>query len=124
MVKSDFNKNIAISVILSFCIFFLWKFGILYSHSLSPVVKEGRLHVFADWAMPIKLAVCHKLGFDIFYPSSCINYPFNYGNILLYVPYFKSFEKFYQNRNIKFASSDIKAFSILNISVGVSDNAI
>ena len=30
----------------------------------------------------------------------------------------KSFEKFYQNRNIKFASSDIKAFSILNISVG------
>ena len=30
----------------------------------------------------------------------------------------KSIEKFYQNRNIKFASSDIKAFSILNISVG------
>ena len=95
MIKSDFKKNIAISILFIACIFFLWKFGILYSHSLSPVVKEGRLHVFADWAMPIKLAVCHKLGFDIFYPSSCINYPFNYGNILLYVPYFESFEKFY-----------------------------
>ena len=95
MIKSDFKKNIAISILLVVCIFFLWKFGILYSHSLSPVVKEGRLHVFADWAMPIKLAVCHKLGFDIFYPSPCINYPFNYGNILLYVPYFESFEKFY-----------------------------
>ena len=77
MIKSDFKKNIAISILLVVCIFFLWKFGILYSHSLSPVVKEGRLHVFADWAMPIKLAVCHKSGFDIFYPSSCINYPFN-----------------------------------------------
>ena len=95
MVKSDFNKNIAISVILLFCIFFLWKFGILYSHSLFPVVKEGRLHIFADWAMPIKLAMCHKLGFNVFYTSSCLNYPFNYGNILLYIPYFKSFEKFY-----------------------------
>ena len=95
MIKSDFKKNIIISVILSFCIFFLWKSGVLYSHSLFPVVKEGRLHIFADWAMPIKLAMCHKLGFNVFYTSSCLNYPFNYGNILLYVPYFKSFEKFY-----------------------------
>ena len=30
----------------------------------------------------------------------------------------QSFGKFYQKRDIKFASSDIKAFSILNISVG------
>jgi|TARA_B100001079_G_C16355651_1_gene490456 hypothetical protein len=95
MVKFDFNKNITISVILSFCIFFLWKLGILYSYSLSPVVKENQLHIFADWAMPIKLAVCHKFGFNVFYPTSCLNYPFNYGNILLYIPYFNSFEKFY-----------------------------
>ena len=95
MTKYTLLKNMLISILFALCIYYLWKFGILYSHSLSPVVKEGRLHVFADWAMPIKLAVCHKLGFDIFYPSSCINYPFNYGNILLYVPYFESFEKFY-----------------------------
>ena len=95
MIKSDFKKNIIISVILSFCIFFLWKLGFLYSHSLSPVIKEGRLLIFADWATPIKLAICHQSGFNVFYPSSCLNYPFNYGNILLYIPFFKSLEKFY-----------------------------
>jgi len=95
MTKSDFNKNIAIAIIFVVCIFFLWKSGILYSHSLFPIVKEGRLHIFADWAMPVKLAICHKLGFNIFYPSSCMDYPFNYGNIFLYIPYSQSFEKFY-----------------------------
>ena len=95
MIKSDFKKNITISIIFIACIFFLWKSGILYSHSLFPVIKENRLHIFADWAMPIKLAMCHKLGFNVFYTSSCLNYPFNYGNILLYVPYFQLFEKFY-----------------------------
>ena len=89
------KKNIMISLLLALSIFFLWKLGFLYSHSLSPVIKEGRLHIFADWATPIKLAICHKLGFNVFYPSSCLNYPFNYGNILLYVPYFQLFEKFY-----------------------------
>ena len=95
MVKSDFNKNIAISVILSFCIFFLWKFGIIYSHSLFPVVKEDRLHIFADWAFLIKLGVCHRAGFEIYYPSSCHDQVLNYGNIFLYIPYFKLLEKFY-----------------------------
>ena len=95
MIKSDFKKNIAISILFLVCIFFLWKSDVLYSHSLFPVVKEGRLHIFADWAMPIKLAMCHKLGFNVFYTRSCLNYHFNYGNILLYIPYFKSLEKFY-----------------------------
>ena len=95
MTKSDFNKDIVIAIIFIVCIFFLWKSGIFYSHSLFPVIKEDRLHIFADWATPIKLAICHKSGFNVFYPSACLNYPFNYGNILLYVPYFQIFEKFY-----------------------------
>ena len=95
MIKSDFKKNITISILLVVCIFFLWKFGILYSHSLSPVIKENRLHVFADWAIIIKLGVCHRAGFDIYYPSSCLDYALNMGNILLYIPYFKLLEKFY-----------------------------
>ena len=87
MIKSDFKKNITISVILSFCIFFLWKFGILYSYSLFPIVKEDRLHIFADWAFLIKLGVCHRAGFDIYYSSSCFDQVLNYGNIFLYIPY-------------------------------------
>ena len=95
MRNDTIKKNIIISLLFSLIIFFLWKSDILYSYSLSPVIKENRLHVFADWATPIKLAVCHKLGFNVFYPSSCLNYPFNYGNILLYIPYFKLYENFY-----------------------------
>jgi hypothetical protein len=95
MIKQNWQKNIIISLLFSSFIYYLWKLGILYSYSLSPVVKESQLHIFADWATPIKLAACHKFGFNVFYPSSCLNYPFNYGNILLYVPYFNSFEKFY-----------------------------
>ena len=95
MINSNFRKNITISIIIAFCIFFLWKLDILYSHSLFPVIKENRLHIFADWAMPIKLAMCHKLGFNIFYSNSCIDYVLNYGNIFLYIPYFKFLEKFY-----------------------------
>ena len=95
MIKSDFKKNIIISVILSFCIFFLWKLGVLYSHSFYPVVKENRLHVFVDWAFLIKLGICHRAGFDIYYPSSCLDQILNYGNIFLYIPYFKLLEKFY-----------------------------
>ncbi len=89
------KKNIMISLLFALSIFFLWKSGILYTYSLSPVIKENQLHIFADWATPIKLAICHQLGFNVFYTSSCLNYPFNYGNILLYIPYFKSLEKFY-----------------------------
>jgi len=58
MIKSDLKKDIAISIIFIVFIFFLWKSGILYSHSLFPVIKEDRLHIFADWATPIKLAIC------------------------------------------------------------------
>ena len=94
-MKNPVIKNIAISFFLAFSIFFLWKSGILYSYSLYPVVKEERLHIFADWATPIKLAICNKLGFDVYHSSKCLNYPFNYGNILLHVPYFKLLEKFY-----------------------------
>ena len=100
MIKADFNKDIAIAIIFVVCIFFLWKSGILYSHSLFPIVKEGRLHIFADWAWVIKNGICKNLGFDIFSSNTCPlfekdNFIFNIGNILLYIPYFKFLEKFY-----------------------------
>ena len=101
MTKSDFNKDIVIAIIFIVCIFFLWKSGIFYSHSLFPIVKEGRLHIFADWAWVIKNGICKNLGFDIFklYDACPLfgkdNFIFNIGNILLYIPYFKFLEKFY-----------------------------
>ena len=48
-----------------------------------------------DWAFLIKLGICHRAGFDIYYPSSCLDQILNYGNIFLYIPYFKLLENFY-----------------------------
>ena len=96
MIKSDFKNHIAITIIFIVCIFFLWKSGILYSYSFNPIVSDGRLHIFADWAAMIKLNICHnKFGINVFYDNSCVPGFLDYGNIILFFPYFESFEKFY-----------------------------
>ena len=98
MTKSDFNKDIVIAIIFIVCIIFLWKSGIIYSYSLIPIIKEGRLDIFADWGWVIKHGICENLGFDVFKSNACIGkdyHNFNIGNIILYIPYFKFLEKFY-----------------------------
>jgi len=100
MVKQNWQKNIIISLLFSTFIFYFWKSGIIYNYSFFPIVKEGRLHIFADWAWVIKNGICKNLGFDILYSNTCPlfgkdNFHFNIGNILLYIPYFKFLEKFY-----------------------------
>ncbi len=101
MIKQRWQKNIIITLLFSTIIFYFWKSGIIYSYSLYPIVKEGRLHIFADWAYIIKNTICNNLGFDIFKSHDACplfgkdNVIFNKGNILLYIPYFKSLEKFY-----------------------------
>jgi len=96
MIKTDFKKNIVISILFVFCIYFLWKLGILYSYSFNPVVSDNRLHVFVDWAAMIKLNICHnKFGINVFYSNPCVPGILDYGNIFLFLPYFESLEKFY-----------------------------
>ena len=98
MVKQNWQKNIIISLLFSTFIFYFWKSGIIYNYSFFPIVKEGQLHIFADWAYVIKNGICNRLGFDILKPNVCYgkdNTAFNLGNIFLYIPYFKSLEKFY-----------------------------
>ena len=96
MTKYNLLKNTLISILFAFCIYYLWKLGILYSYSLFPVVSDGRLHVFPDWAAMIKLNICHnKFGINVFYTNSCVSGFLDYGNIFLFFPYFESLEKFY-----------------------------
>ena len=96
MTKYNLIKNMLISILFAFCIYYLWKLGILYSYSLFPVVSDGRLHVFPDWAAMIKLNICHnKFGINVFYNNSCVSGILDYGNIFLFLPYFESLEKFY-----------------------------
>ena len=96
MTKYTLLKNILISILFAFCIYYLWKLGILYSYSFFPVVSDGRLHVFPDWAAMVKLNICHnKLGINVFYNNPCVSSIMDYGNIFLLFPYFESLEKFY-----------------------------
>ena len=92
---NSFKKNFIISIICSIFIYYLWKFGILYSYSLHPSVSDGKLFIFADWAAMIKLSLCNKLGFNVFNKNECISGILNYGNIILLIPFFKPLEKFY-----------------------------
>ena len=96
MIKQNWQRNIIISLLFSSFIYYLWKLGILYSYSFYPVVSDGRLHVFPDWAAMIKLNICYnKFGINVFYNNSCVSGFLDYGNIFLFFPYFKSLEKFY-----------------------------
>ena len=65
MIKQNWQKNIIISLLFSTFIFYFWKSGIIYNYSFFPIVKEGQLHIFADWAYVIKNGICNNLGFDI-----------------------------------------------------------
>jgi len=95
MTKSDFNKDIAIAIIFIVCIFLLWKFGILYSHSLFPVVKEGRLYVFIDWSGLMKISECYKYGVNVYLPNDCSITALIYGEFLRHIPFYKNLGKFY-----------------------------
>lgn len=95
MIKSDFKKNIAISVIFVACIFFLWKLGILYSYSLFPIIVEKELRIFVDWSEFVKISECYRYGVNVYVPNKCALTPLNIGNIVLYIPPYKSLEKFY-----------------------------
>ena len=90
MIKSDSNKDIAIAIIFIVCIFFLWKFGILYSHSLFPVVKEGRLYIFIDWSGLMKISECYKYGVNVYLPNDCSITALIYGEFLRYIPFYKN----------------------------------
>ena len=95
MIKSDFNKNIAISIIFIVCIFFLWKSDILYSYSFFPVVEEKKLYLFVDWSEFIKISECYKYGVNVYVPNKCALTVLNIGNIILYIPFYKNLDKFY-----------------------------
>ncbi len=84
-----------ISILFAFCIYYLWKFGILYSHSLFPVVKEGRLHIFGDWTGLMKISECYKYGVNVYLPNDCSITALIYGEFLRHIPFYKNLGKFY-----------------------------
>ena len=93
-------KNILIifilSIIFSFTYYFLISNSIIYP-TVSPMVNDSKLFIFADWSVIIKANLCDNLGQDVYINNSCDPFGRNhvYGGILLYFPFVENFQKFY-----------------------------
>tara|TARA_Y100000741_G_scaffold194713_1_gene148015 strand:- start:1775 stop:3037 length:1263 start_codon:yes stop_codon:yes gene_type:complete len=93
-------KNILIifilSIIFCFTYYFLISNSIIYP-TVSPMVNDSKLFIFADWSVIIKANLCDNLGQDVYINNSCDPFGRNhvYGGILLYFPFVENFQKFY-----------------------------
>ena len=95
MNEYNFPKSILISSLIIFSMYFLWKSGFFYSYSFFPVIFKDQFYIFADWGTMIRLNICNKLGINVFYNNPCASGIMDYGNIFLFIPFFKFLEKFY-----------------------------
>ncbi len=93
-------KNILIifilSIIFSFTYYFLISNSIIYP-TVSPMVNDSKLFIFADWSVIVKANLCDNLGQDVYVNNSCDPFGRNhvYGGILLYFPFVENLQKFY-----------------------------
>ena len=62
-----------------------------------PMVIKGGASLFADWTVILNANDCVQKGYDVFLENPCDkwNRKHVYGEILLHIPYIRSFAKFY-----------------------------
>jgi hypothetical protein len=93
------NKNILtllIFIFISSVIYFLFIKQIIYP-TIIPMVTDNRLNLFADWSVIVNANLCDEKGYDVFLNNPCDNWNRKhvYGKVLLYLPFIKTFPKFY-----------------------------
>ena len=93
------TKNIAslvITVFFSIIIFFLIFKQFVYP-TLIPMVISGGASLFADWTVILNANNCLEKGYDVYLNNPCDhwNRKHVYGEILLKIPFIKTFPKFY-----------------------------
>ena len=89
-------KTLFLSILLSLIIFLLIYNKVIYP-SISPMVKNGILFLFADWTVIVNANLCLEKGFDVFIKNPCDQWGRKhvYGEILLYLPFIDVLKKFY-----------------------------
>lgn len=98
--KINSAQNIFISIVLgtvfTIIIALLIYKQIIYP-TIIPMVNNGVLSLFVDWTVILNANVCLEKGFDVFLENPCDQWKRKhvYGDILLYIPYIKTFPKFY-----------------------------
>jgi hypothetical protein len=70
---------------------------IIYGYFISPIEKNNQIYLFADWSVIISAINCKLLDYNIFVNNPCdvIERKHVYGSILLFIPYFEKYSKFY-----------------------------
>ena len=65
--------------------------------SITPLMKNGNVILFSDWAAIMKAVECRNLGYDVYLENICDYWgrKMVYGNILLYFPFVEKFKLFY-----------------------------
>lgn len=70
---------------------------IIYAYFIFPVAKNNQIYLFVDWSAIISAINCKQLDYNIFVDNPCdvIGRKHVYGSILLFIPYFEKYSKFY-----------------------------
>ncbi len=95
------NKKNLITLVLTFSfsiiIFFLIYKRLVYP-TVIPMIKNGLVYVFADWAAIINANICENKGFNVYNQNPCDLWGRKhvYGEILLHLPLVEQLNKFYQ----------------------------
>ena len=88
--------SIILSIILSLIIGFLIYKQIIYP-TIIPMVIKGGASLFADWTVILNASDCYQKGYDVYLNNPCDywNRKHVYGEILLSIPFIKTYPKFY-----------------------------
>ena len=88
--------SIILSIILSLIIGLLIYKQIIYP-TIIPMVIKGGASLFADWTVILNASDCYQKGYDVYLNNPCDywNRKHVYGEILLSIPFIKTYPKFY-----------------------------
>jgi hypothetical protein len=98
--KINSDQNIFISIVLGIIfttIIALLIYKQIIYPTIIPMVNNRVLSLFADWTVILNANICLEKGFDVFLENPCDQWKRKhvYGDILLHIPYIKTFPKFY-----------------------------
>ena len=118
----DKKYNIAFILFIILIIYLIFP-KILYYAFVFPLAVNEKVYLFGDWSVIFSAIECKLLGFDVFVLNPCDikGRRHAYGSILLYIPYFKEYAKFYLTYipiffNIIFISIIVFHFNLKKIS--------
>ena len=94
--KTRFFIIFLLSLILLLFYYFLVSNSLIYP-TISPMVSDSKLFLFADWSVIVKANLCKDLWYSDYSNIVCdpFSRPHVYGEILLYFPFVEKLQNFY-----------------------------